>query len=100
MDSKFAIHFFIKNNYYFFSNALIFVIFNYIKVKQLNALYMERKLMKSDDSRLCGVCGGIAEYLGIDPTVVRVLTAIAALCTGGVFIIFAYLIAAMVMPSN
>lgn len=56
--------------------------------------------MKSEDSRICGVCGGIAEYLGIDPTVVRVLTAIAALCTGGVFIVFAYFIAAMVMPSN
>lgn len=56
--------------------------------------------MKSEDRRIFGVCGGVAEYVGIDPTVMRVLTAIAALCTGGVVIVFAYLIAAMVMPSN
>ena len=61
---------------------------------------MERKLTKSNDSRICGVCSGIAEYLDVDPTVVRLLTASAALFTGVVFVGFVYLIAAIIMPSN
>ena len=61
---------------------------------------MERKLTKSNDSRICGVCGGIAEYLDVDPTVVRLLTAAAALLSGILFVTFVYLIAAMIMPSN
>ena len=61
---------------------------------------MERKLTKSNNSRICGVCGGIAEYLDVDPTVVRLLTAAAALLSGILFVTFVYLIAAMIMPSN
>ncbi len=61
---------------------------------------MERKLTKSNDRRICGVCGGIAEYLDVDPTVVRLLTASAAFLTGCFFVTFLYLIAAMVISSN
>ena len=32
-----------------------------------------KKLYRSSNRILAGVCGGIAEYLNIDPTVVRVL---------------------------
>ena len=31
-----------------------------------------KKLKKSKERILCGVCGGIAEYLNIDPTIIRV----------------------------
>lgn len=31
-----------------------------------------KKLKKSKERMLCGVCGGIAEYLNIDPTIIRV----------------------------
>ena len=34
-----------------------------------------KKLYKSNNRMICGVCAGIAEYLGIDPTVVRLLWA-------------------------
>ena len=34
---------------------------------------MEKKLYRSNDRKLFGVCGGIAEYFGWDPTVVRIL---------------------------
>lgn len=62
---------------------------------------MERRLTKSNnDRRICGVCGGIAEYLDVDPTVVRLLTASAALLSGIVVVGFVYLLAAMIMPSN
>ena len=33
-----------------------------------------KKLYKSNNRMICGVCAGIAEYLGIDPTVVRPLS--------------------------
>lgn len=57
-----------------------------------------KKLYKSQtDKKLCGVCGGIAEFFGIDSTVVRLLWAIAVLCLGTGFL--AYIIAAVIMPS-
>lgn len=56
-----------------------------------------KKLTKSSNRMICGVCGGIGEYLGIDPTVIRliwVIFSIASLGTG----ILAYIIAALIMP--
>ena len=59
---------------------------------------MERKLTKSKNKVCCGVCGGIAEYYGIEPTIFRLCTATLALltCAIGVFII--YVIAYEIMP--
>ncbi len=57
---------------------------------------MQKKLVKSrTDRKLCGVCGGIAEYINLDPTVVRILWIIFALCGIG---ILAYIACAFVMP--
>lgn len=62
---------------------------------------MERRLTKSkNDRRICGVCGGIAEYIDVDPTVVRVMVAILAVCSAVIPVFFVYLLAAMIMPSN
>lgn len=47
---------------------------------------------------LCGVCGGIAEYFDIDPTIVRVLWAIAFFC--GSFGLWAYVACALIMPKK
>ncbi len=58
---------------------------------------MEKKLYKSaTDKKLDGVCAGIAEYLGIDPTVIRLLWVFATLFVGAG--ILAYIIAAIVIP--
>lgn len=55
-----------------------------------------KRLRKSYDRKLLGVCGGIAEYFNIDPTIVRLIWVFLVLCMGtGVL---AYLIAAIVMP--
>lgn len=55
-----------------------------------------KRLRKSYDRKLLGVCGGIAEYCNIDPTIVRLIWVFLVLCMGtGVL---AYLIAAIVMP--
>ena len=56
-----------------------------------------KKLYKSNNRMICGVCAGIAEYLGIDPTVVRLLWAALGLTGTG---ILRYIIAALVMPEN
>ena len=56
-----------------------------------------RRLYKSDtDKMICGVCGGIAEYFDIDPTLVRLAWVILT-CFGGAGI-WAYIIAAIIIP--
>ena len=56
----------------------------------------KRLVKSSTDKKICGVCGGIAEYFDIDSTVVRLIWAVAAVCFGSG--ILAYIIAALVMP--
>ena len=58
---------------------------------------MQKKLYRSQtDKKLAGVCGGIAEYFGIDSTIVRLIWVLAVVFAGvGVL---AYLIAALVIP--
>lgn len=56
-----------------------------------------KKLAKSrTDRKLCGVCGGLAEYLNLDSTVVRLIWLLLVFFAGTG--ILAYLIAALVMP--
>ncbi|MDD6193628.1 MAG: PspC domain-containing protein [Lachnospiraceae bacterium] len=55
-----------------------------------------KRLRKSYDKKLCGVCAGIAEYFNIDPTIVRLVWLLLVLCVGTG--IWAYIIAAIVMP--
>lgn len=58
-----------------------------------------KKLMKSKDNRMiCGVCGGLAEYCNMDPTVVRLLAVLFSLFSGAGLI--AYIVAAVVVPEN
>lgn len=48
--------------------------------------------------RVCGVCQGVAEYLNVDVTVVRILWAVAALC--GSLGFWAYVVCALVLPDK
>ena len=58
---------------------------------------MNKRLYKSfADRKICGVCGGIAEYFGIDPTVIRLGWIIFCLMGGSG--VLAYIIAALIMP--
>ena len=60
---------------------------------------MSRKLYKSDENRMVeGVCGGIVEYFGIDPALVRV--GWVMFCVLGGSGVLAYIIAAMIIPRN
>ncbi len=58
-----------------------------------------KKLYKSStDKKLFGVCGGIAEYFGIDSTFIRLAWAILILCFGtGVLL---YFLAALILPNS
>jgi len=60
-----------------------------------------KRLYRSNNNRMiCGVCGGIAEYFGIDPTLVRigwvVLSLFGALFGG----VLAYIVAAVIIPDE
>lgn len=57
-----------------------------------------RRLTKSRTERMiCGVCGGFAEYLNMDPTIVRLIM-VVFMCMG--WGILAYFIAAIIMPEK
>ena len=58
---------------------------------------MQKKLYKVNEGKVIdGVCAGVAEYLNLDATVIRVLWAVLS-CFGGTGII-AYIVCALVMP--
>lgn len=58
---------------------------------------MSKKLYKSNDNKMIdGVCGGIAEYFDIDPTLVRLGWVLFCALGGSGFL--AYLIAAIIIP--
>ena len=60
---------------------------------------MKKRLYKSNsDKKLCGVCGGVAEYFEIDSTIVRLGLVIFTLLGGSGII--AYIVAALVMPAQ
>lgn len=59
-----------------------------------------RRLRRSQSERmLAGVCGGLADYLRVDPTLVRVGFAVLAIITWGVALL-AYLVAWVIMPEE
>lgn len=57
-----------------------------------------KKLTKTKNKMLCGVCGGIAEYFNIDPTIVRIITLILGISVGTGILI--YILAALIMPDK
>ena len=60
---------------------------------------MEKRLYKSNKNKvLCGVCGGIAEYFNVDPTLVRLGWIV--FCGLGGSGLLAYIIAAVIIPND
>ena len=58
-----------------------------------------KKLFRSKKNRvLAGVCGGIAEYLGVDPTIVRLLWVLFTLLYG--VGLLGYIIAILIIPQE
>ena len=60
---------------------------------------MKKRLYRSKtDKKLCGVCAGVADYFGIDPTIVRVIWALLAFFYGTSILL--YVIMALVVPEQ
>lgn len=57
-----------------------------------------KRLYLSRDKKICGVCGGLAEYFDIDPSLVRLAWIVLTILTGVVPGIIGYFIAAIVIP--
>lgn len=54
-----------------------------------------KRLYKSNDRRIAGVCGGIGEYLNVDPTFIRLIWILVVLAGGSGFLL--YVIASIIM---
>jgi phage shock protein C len=60
----------------------------------------QKRLVRSrDDRMIAGVCGGLADYLGIDPTVVRILTVVLTVLGFGSLVI-AYVVGWILIPES
>jgi phage shock protein PspC (stress-responsive transcriptional regulator) len=57
-------------------------------------------LVKSNDRMLTGVCGGIAEFLGWDATIVRILFVLISILSAAFPGIIVYIILWVLMPSK
>ena len=58
-----------------------------------------KKLCKSRNNKvITGVCGGVAEYFNIDPSIVRLIWAVAIIFTAGTLALILYVICAVVLP--
>lgn len=58
-----------------------------------------KKLYRSGRNKVvAGICGGLAEYLGVDPTVIRLIWLLSFVIGGAGFV--AYLFAWLIMPKN
>ncbi len=61
---------------------------------------MQKKLTRSTTNRtICGVCGGLAQYFDLDPTIVRLVWALGSLFSVGLGLI-GYIVAAIIIPED
>jgi len=58
---------------------------------------MKNLVRRRDDRMVAGVCSGVADYLGLDPTLVRLLTVVLAIFSVGAAAV-AYVAAWILMP--
>ena len=59
---------------------------------------MEKKLYRNPNNKIiAGVCSGLADYINIDPTIVRVIWALVGLSGTG---LIAYLVCALIIPEK
>lgn len=59
---------------------------------------MEKKLTKSKNKVFLGVCGGLANYFHVDPTIVRLIALVLLVMTGFFPLGLIYLVAGLIMP--
>ena len=69
------------------------------KMKDLNIEKMKKRLTKSlSDRKLFGICGGIAQYLDVDSTFIRVIYVVLSFCTAIIPSIILYIVLNFIIP--
>ena len=63
----------------------------------MNATTGKRLTRRGDDRMIAGVCSGVADYLGLDPTLVRLIAVVSAIFSFGAVAV-AYIAAWILMP--
>jgi len=59
-----------------------------------------KKLFKSKNKMLCGVCAGIGKYLEVDGTIIRIIYALLSIFSGCFPGLLIYLVLALIIPSE
>ena len=78
---------------------LYFILGRSKEVKQMGKTkFKGKRLLRSKNRMIAGVCGGIAEYFNIDPTIVRILWVLFTFAGGAG--ILAYIIAWIIIPER
>lgn len=67
-----------------------------IKISNMSS----KKLTKSYNRMIAGVCGGIAEYFDVDATVIRVAYVLLSVCTAAFPGLLVYLLLCLIMPNE
>jgi len=60
---------------------------------------MKKLYLSRTDRKLTGLCGGIANWLGVDATIVRLVAVVAALCSFG-SVLLVYLLSSWIVPAE
>jgi len=68
--------------------------------KEPKEAVMKRFYRSKRDRKLAGVCGGLGEYFGVDPNLVRLLAVLIALSTGVIPVLITYLVAWWILPEE
>ena len=63
--------------------------------KEVKRLYRSKK-----NKVFAGICGGIGEYTGVDPVIIRLIWVVATLLTGVLLGVIAYLISYLIIPER
>ena len=61
---------------------------------------MKRLYRSRYNRKIAGICGGIAEYFNMDPTLVRLISVLALVFTGFFPVLLVYLIAWFIIPEE
>ncbi len=59
---------------------------------------MKRLYRSYTNKKIAGICGGLGEYLGVDPTVIRLVAVFAGLATGVIPFLVGYVLAWVIVP--
>ncbi len=68
--------------------------------KSYNSDKIKKLYLSVEDKKISGVCGGIAEYIEVDSTVIRLAWVVITLISGVIPGLIAYIIAAAIIPKK